>query len=260
MVRPCQIAVVFLLAGCINPVAAEDRTVTADGDLEPKTLPHATFLRNMPTNSDKRCVGIIVVAEALLEGMELAGDGCDEAEVLAQRVYARLKTGQRVRHHRHVMLAGTPVPINSKAVLDRLSTLVAQHYKRDYTRLAKTKQGARKLIDAHYSFIATAKALDRILAADPDETVALFGTGTRVFPDGKMEETSHAFLIGRQASGRITVYDANDPGTPISCQVIGGEEGVVVEWTCRYRHTGHTTTQSYLIVDRKTAFGIMLSD
>ena len=68
-----------------------------------------------------------------------------------------------MRYHRHVLIAGEQVPINSEDALDELGTLVAERYKRDYIRLTTTEVGRQKLHSAHYSFVAASRELNQIV-------------------------------------------------------------------------------------------------
>ncbi|MEX0818408.1 MAG: hypothetical protein WD070_02410 [Pirellulaceae bacterium] len=217
-------------------------------------------LGNLPTNSDQRCIGIAMVSEALLDGVRLEEDGPDDVTEIVQQIYRSLTDGQIVRYRRDVMIGATRVPILSGAAIDKLSTLVADKYKRDYFRLLKTEAGRQKLFAAQSDFVVSSRDLERILAADADELDAFCGVGRRVFPDGEEKETTHAFLIGRGPDDKIVVYDPNDPGLPIACQISNTEDGVTIEWTCRYRDTGHVTTQTYRIVHKDKFFGLLVGE
>jgi hypothetical protein len=215
-------------------------------------------LENMPVNSGKRCLGIAAVAEALLHGREIKGNGHDLPEELARRVYGRLAAGGQVRYHARVLLGGRPVPIESTEAMDRLGTLVANLYKQDYFRLLRTQQGRRRLIRAQDSVLTTRKQLDGVLDAAPDKTAFFCAGGTRWFPDGRVESTHHAVLLRRGADGRHFVYDPNDPGSPIACRLSDNEKDLVVAWTCHYRDTGLVTTQRYRLVPAGRFFQLAL--
>lgn len=245
---------IAFMALAANGFADEPKDSTASPSLR------ETILRNISTNSDKRCVGISLVAEALLDGLPVEEDDCGTAEDLAQRIYDGLATNRQLRFGRQVMIEGTCVTLISKTAIDQLSTLVAEKYKQDFARLMTTEQGRRKLLAAQDSFVASPRELDRILDADADKLDAFFGSGIRRFPDGTTEDTYHAFLIGKDADGELVVYDANDPGYPIECKLFKDEPGVAIEWTCKYRDTGQTTTQHYLIVPKERFFHVMLAE
>ena len=158
------------------------------------------------------------------------------------------------------MIDGVPVPITSRGAINKLSSMIAEKYKQDYSRLLKTDSGRRRLLAAQDDFVPTSGALDRILEADHDNVDVFIGSGTRVFPDGTVKQTHHAFLIGNESGSDIVVYDPNDPGLPISCELRNTEEGVTIEWTCRYKHTGQVTTQRYLVVHKDRFFQAMLGE
>ena len=258
MIRVCLTLVLGVITGCDRAMAPQDAASTTTSTLDPKPPTRAAVLSNIPRNSDKRCVGITVVAEALLNEVRSEGTARGEVEIVAQRMYDNLTTGRHLRYPPTVMIDGMRVPITSEEAIDRLSTLVAKKYKRDYSRLLETEEGRQKLLAAGNSFVTTSCALDRILEADPDTMDAFFGSGSRLFPDGSVQDTHHAFLIGKTSNGDTVVYDANDPGLPITCQLLNTHEGVAVEWTCRYRDTGHITTQRYLVVHKDQFFQLML--
>jgi hypothetical protein len=219
------------------------------------------IIRNMPTNSEKRCMGISVVAEALLDGERVDRDGVDggdAAEELARRIYRSLVTRRRVQYRPRVTIGNKSVPIDSKGALERLSTLVADLYKRDYVRLLQTEEGQQRLIAAQTEFIGTRRELDRILDADPDKTDVFCVSGRRWFPDGSVKETHHVVLIAKKPDGTKVVYYPNDPGSAIPCRLRNGEDVLEIVWTCRYRDTGHVTTQRYNIVHKDRFFRVAL--
>jgi hypothetical protein len=260
MLRVSLIVVLAVITGCGSAVIPQDTTPAVAKAPIPQPLTCASILRNIPTNSDKRCVGISVVAEALLDGVPLDGDGSDEAESIAKQIYGSLTTGRQLRYHRHVLIDGDRVPIDAKKSIGRLSTLVANHYKRDFSRLNQTEQGRQKLLAAEDSFVATSSELDQILVADEDKLDAFFGNGSRKFANGTVKDTHHTFLISKGPDGDVVVHDPNDPASPISCQVVNAEEGVTVQWTCKYKDTGETTTQRYFIVAKDRFFKVMLGE
>src|SRR5262245_15356720 len=53
----------------------------------PAAFSPAEILRNMPVNSDSRCVGISLVAGALLDGQMLADDATDDPATLARQIF-----------------------------------------------------------------------------------------------------------------------------------------------------------------------------
>lgn len=261
MIRFTLTIAIAFLAGCDDRSGATDAKRPAAGEIPaPRELPRETILRNMPANREQRCVGISVVTEALLDGRPVDGDGGETAEDIARRVYHSLVTRQQLIYYPQVIIDEESVSIESPAAINELSSLVTDFYKQDYRRLSKTEQGRQQLLAAEDSFVATEKELDRILDAEPDETEAFFGSGSRTFPDDTLESTHHVFLIDKRDDGTKYVYDSNDPGSPITCQLANRLDGVEVEWTCQYRDTGKETTQRYLVVDKDTFFRLILGE
>lgn len=256
MIRNWLIALLITITVRGIAVAQDSAPPAEAGNLRLREI----VLNNLPTNSDQRCIGIAMVSEALLDGVRLEEDGPDDVAQIAQQIYLSLTNGQVVRCRRDVMIGATRVPIFSAAAIDKLSTLVADKYKRDYFRLLKTEAGRQKLFAAQSDFVVSSRDLERILAADADELDAFCGVGRRVFPDGTEKETTHAFLIARSPDGKLVVHDPNDPGRPIACQILNTDDGVTIEWTCRYRDTGHVTTQTYRIVHKDKFFGLLVGE
>jgi len=249
MTRVCIAVMLAMVVGC-NTVT--DSEVGARAKTEPS--PRVAILRNMPTNSNKRCLGITIVVEALLDGTCVDGEDPGELGEIAQRIYDNLAVGRPLTYCRQVAIDGVTVAITSETAIDRLSTLVADKYKRDYNRLMETNEGRQVLLNAQRTIVPSIDALGHILDADVDQTDAFCGSGIRLFPDETIDDTYHVFLIARQADGKLVVYDANDPGRPIDCRLVDTGEGLTVEWTCRYRDTGQTTTQRYLVVHKDAFF------
>src|SRR5262245_45357729 len=83
------------------------------------------ILRNMPVNSDLRCTGITLVAEALFEGELVSGDECDRPDELAKMIFASAGSGASVRYHSRLCLEAGAEAIQSRESLDRLSIEVA---------------------------------------------------------------------------------------------------------------------------------------
>lgn len=257
---------IAVLAGCCGGCggggqgATPEQRSNAREAPTPGAAPRETILRNMPTNSEQRCVGISVVTEALLDGKPAEGNDLEAAEDVAQRIYRGLVTRQPLRYHARVLVGAAAVSIESPTAIEKLGSLVTDFYKQDFLRLSETEEGQQQLLSAEDSFVTTDMELDRILEAEPDRTDAFFGSGSRTFPDGTLETTHHVFLIGKQADGNTYVYDSNDPGLPITCKLVNRREGVEVEWTCKYRDTGKETTQRYLVVPKDTFFRLMLAE
>jgi len=249
-----------VLAGCGGNPATPARGSDPVAKPSPREATRQAILRNMPINSQQRCVGISIVTEALLDSLPAVGAGRETVEDAARRLYRGLGDQQPTRLPPQLLIFATVIDIDSPAAIAKLSLCVTDLYKQDFARLSKTEAGRQKLLAAEDRFVATDAELERILEGDPDRTEAFFGSGSRIFPDGTVETTHHVFLIGRQADGQKCVYDSNDPGRPIACQLANRRQGVEVEWTCQYRDTGQETTQRYLIVDKDTFFRIILAE
>lgn len=212
------------------------------------------ILLNMPVNSERRCVGISLVAAALLEGELIADERADESLELSGRIYEAAFTKARVRFRAKLRVNERDEPIESRAALDALATAVADRYKQRHFELISTAEGRNRLWAAEQAVIPDIAHLDALLAVDVDHIVPLLAVGSRRFADGSVRDTNHAVLIAKTAAGEKVVHDPNDPGQPISCQFAKTDEGLTVTWTCRYRDTGETTTQLYLMIETDKFF------
>jgi hypothetical protein len=211
-------------------------------DIEP-------ILANMPENSDRRCLGISLVAAALLKGEKLDGDDCDVPEDLAKRIYEAAFDKARVRFQATLCLDTQRVPITSREGLNALATAVADRYKQRYFELIATEEGKNKLWDAERNFVKSRRALAELLEAEAGHIACFAVVGERTFPDGVMKDTNHVILIAKHADGEMVIYDPNDPGRPITCRFQPASDGILITWTCRYRDTGITTIQQYRIIE-----------
>lgn len=212
-------------------------------------------LRNMPTNSDQRCVGITAVTEALLEGQP-TNETASEADVerLAKSIFRNLATDEPSKFPQYLKIGGERVKINSPAALKHLSTRVAELYKRETNRILQTPNGAARLQSAQRQTVATKQALINILDSDADKIEFFCCFGERRFPDGTYKTTSHAVLFRKSANGDLIVFDPNDPGRPIECKLSESSRILTAEWSCRYRDTGDITWQRYVLVPKRTFF------
>ncbi len=211
------------------------------------------FLTNMPQNSNKRCVGIAGVAEALVEGQVVANLKTTPA-ALAREIYQNFTTDKTVNYPSHLNFGSKQLPIDDNTVLEALSTRVANLYKADYQRLSRTQAGINRLIAAQNNVVRTTSELAQLLNADPDKTGFFCCFGKRLFPDAIVSDTSHAVLIQAMPHDVFLVYDPNDPGTAIECQLKETPEGLLLTWQCQYRDKKVTTKQSYLIVPQARFF------
>jgi hypothetical protein len=252
----CVILLALAVTSCARQPGRDDPADQAE-QARPAT---PSILQNMPVNSEERCVGITIVVAALLEGNRTNGDRQDRPEELAKRIYATLTTGKPVHYSRYLLSNGRSLAIDSREALDTLSTLVADLYKEDYRRLIQTEEGRRRLFQAAGGFVRTREELEGLLDRHTDKTDVFLAGGIRRFPDGTVKETHHAVLIRNGPSGELLVFDPNDPGVPIRCRVETDEDGLVLEWTCRYKDTGMITTQRYHIIPKDRYFRTVLRE
>lgn len=211
------------------------------------------FLANMPQNSDQRCVGIAGVAEALLEGNRQDAK-LTNVDDLARTVYEGFTAAEPIAYPARVMLKGKGIATDDPASLLALSTRVADLYKADYHRLSASPAGLRQLAEAETEVIKSRNELEVLVAADPDRTMFFCCFGQRTFPDGTVKDTSHAVLIHFTPAGKLAIYDPNDPGKSISCELEDTADGLVASWRCRYRDQNVQTTQRYQVVPQYRYF------
>jgi len=214
------------------------------------------ILRNMPMNSDLRCMGISTVAEALLESRRSQGE--TSVKQLSQTIYMNWTSGNSIVCPGRLTFGDKTFLVSSTAALNQLSTEVADLYKQHYEKLLETDAGRQQLQLASQQFIRNERALNDILEVDPDLTEVFCGVGLRQFRDGRIKRTNHAFLIRKLKSGRKVVFDPNDPGRPIQCKLVASDEGINAEWRCLYRNTGEFTTQKYRLIHAQVYFRVFL--
>ena len=206
-------------------------------------------------NSDLRCVGIAAVAEALLEGKVSEGpEASITLDQLAQVIFDNLSSDAAIAYPAEIILNDKALPITDTAVLNELSTRVAELYKAEAARIFRQPTGAEKLRRAQAFAIQSEKELRRELAEDNDKTEFMCCFGFREFPDGTYKETYHAVLLREFEDGTLAVFDPNDPGKPIRCQFSTHAGELVIEWKCGYRDRGFSTTQTYRVVPKSRFF------
>jgi hypothetical protein len=213
----------------------------------PATLPQA--VHNMPLNSERRCVGIAGVVEAIAEAKLVAS--VESPETCAEQVYQHLLTKQPLKLPTKIELNKQTIPIESKDAIDQIGSLVADKFKRNHERLLETENGAIRIIVARSQYLPTKAALDDLINSDVDGLVFIAGDGKRTFPDGEAKETNHAFLVQRLPTGKYVVFDPNEPGKGINLNIRITDHLLELEWTGQYRDTGKITTQRYHVVDAK---------
>jgi hypothetical protein len=146
------------------------------------------------------------------------------------------------------------VAIDDRKALDAISTRVAELYKADFHRWSESASGTRQLVAAQANVVRSRDELDQLLQSDPDKTVFFCCFGKRTFPSGKVNETSHAVLIQPSTTRGCSVYDPNDPGAAIECEVEETPKGLTLTWECQYRDQEIKTTQRYLLVPQARYF------
>ena len=229
------------------------------GRSAPAQLNPTEILRNMPQNSDFRCVGISLVAAALLEGRLVEGSGCDDPAKLGQQVYDGVLRKSPLQYRPKLCTDDGAVAIQTRDGLEKLSIVVANLYKQRHLELIATELGRDRLRAAMTKVVSTSTELDEILEADPDKIDAFLCAGIRRFADGTFKDTNHAILIAKTPAGDKVVYDPNDPGEAIPCRFHDNEDGVEITWKCLYRDTGQTTIQRYHILRKEVFFRLALA-
>jgi hypothetical protein len=209
------VSMAWLGTSACNSVARSKINTTGQ---ESASERQSAVLINMPMNSNQRCTGIATVAEALLHVEPSPGEGCDMPEAVGQAIFERVMTGSPLRYRPTVLIDGKPLAIESQAAQDRISSVVADLFKKRYAELITTEAGKHRLREGN-QFLRTTSELDEILDQAQDKTDVFAGRGMRYFDDGRETETNHAFLIRASSPGAKVVYDSNDPGRPIPCQL-----------------------------------------
>lgn len=207
------------------------------------------ILANMPVNVEHRCLGISLVAAALLEGEAVADEECDKPEELSKRIFDAEFTKARLQFRPALSLDGRRVPTTSREGLNALAIAVFDRYQQRHLELTATDEGVKKIRDAEGNFLKTRRAVDELLEADADHIVPFALRGERRFPNGEIKESRHAALIAKKADGQIIVYDSNDPGRPIACRFQPSADGILITWTCGYKDPDIVTTQQYRIIE-----------
>jgi hypothetical protein len=258
---PKPIAAVLLFGvTALTSYSLSSGSDNAERDCEsPTAFSPAEILRNMPVNSDLRCVGISLVAGALLEGQMLVDDAADDPATLGRQIFDDAPKKSVVRYHSRLLLEDGAAPIQSREALERLSTAVADLYKQRHQELIATDKGRYRLRAAMSKVVKSSAELDAVLDADPDRIDTFFCVGMRRFPDGTFKDTNHAILIAKNQAGEKIIYDPNDPGEAIPCRLQDIGDGVEVTWKCRYRDTSQVTTQRYQILAKDTFFRLALA-
>jgi hypothetical protein len=244
---------IVLAAGCAGAPASSPSSSSAVY-YEP-----SQFLAALPVNSDRRCMGIAIVIEAMLGDTGVEAEACLAAHTLADHLYAQAASPDRMKLPQFIEADGVRTPLVSEEGLELLSELIAVRYKRDFERWAADQATADRLVNAETAFVLSAEDLRQILQQDSDRTVGFGGSGIRRFASGDESRTHHAFVLQLQPGGQVVVYDPNDPKLPITCELEDTEDGVIVEWTGEYRDTGMRTTQAYYLAPVRDYLAIAFS-
>lgn len=227
------ILLIFLLACVSKAPNSPDRT---------------EVFKNFPVNSNLRCVGLSLIVETLLENKYTDDDTKADANQFSDIIYRKQFEDAKVKIPQTIKIDGTELPINSHKAMNHLGTLITDIYKKEFYRIYKTEEGKKRIDSQNKLYLKNLKELTDILNPDPDKLEVFFGTGKRTFDDGTIKTTLHAFILGIDKNGEIIVRDPNDPREFWKCKVDKTKEGLTVGWRCKYRDTGHVTSQTYHIV------------
>lgn len=242
---------IFALVYLASSFAIAETATTSPGRKE--NIPLA--LKNMPMNSERRCVGIAAVAEAILEGKISEKPGTHlHIDQLAHSIFDSLSNEARLVYPAELTIQGKRRAITDISVLYQLSSRVAELYKAEAEAVAEKPGGRRKLQTAQDLAVQSETELRQVLAEDEDKTEVLCCFGFREFPDGTYKETYHAVVVRESEDGTLAVFDPNDPGKPITCHFRTGQGNLIVEWRCGYRDSGVSTTQTYQVVPKSRYF------
>lgn len=237
--------VALLLSSCSGPPDSPPSQLVGQAE---KIDAKSRLLQNMPMNDDKRCMGIALTVEALLEATLTPELAAETPKELGQRIYHSVRGDSAVRCGTDVVIEGRPMPVWSPEALQAISTAVADLYKRDY--LATAGPAGDSQVESQV--VASLQELDDLISQDGDGVVMLGGVGLRWFADGSTAETVHAFLVSKADSGGYAVHDPNDPGSWIATRVIENDDAVEMEWKAQYRDTGKLTRQRYVLTDARS--------
>jgi hypothetical protein len=218
----------------------------------------ALILQNMPVNSNLRCVGLSVTVELLLDGHYSKEKTEVDAKGFSESVYNNLFEKSKPVIPRHIKVNDQLLPIHSKEAINHLGTLITNIYRKEYYKVSKTPKGKVRVNSQYKFYLKTLQDVIKLLKADPDEMVVFIGVGKRTFDDGTIKITNHAFILGLDNNGALIVKDPNDPRETWKCEVQKSHRGLAVGWRCRYRKTGHVTSQTYHIMTNDTYFNKVL--
>lgn len=213
-----------------------------------------SVLSRLPLNDGVNCLGIAVAVEAIAERGETARDDCDNIHELAEKLFHTLGSSEPLTLPRYVVSNGSQIAIDDDRTLSELSRLITQRYRRHCFRALQLPVSRGRLDDSFRHSTESVAELESILDADPDQLVVMCGTGKRYFPNGNSRDSCHAFLLSRLRTGKIVVYDSNDPSGSHTCEITESDTGVVISWTCLYRNQKLRTTQRYQVSPRSDYF------
>ena len=215
-------------------------------------------LKNIPMNSDLRCVGISVTVETLLEQQYAKNKLSLDAESFSKSVYNNLFNPQSTLEiPRNLKIDGKLISTDSKEAMNHLGTLISNIYKSEFHEALATNEGKRRLRSQQSLFLKKRQDIIDVLNNDLDKHEVFMGTGRRFFDDGNIKTTNHAFILGL-VNDEIIVYDPNDPEVALACEIEEKPYGITVKWRCRYRDTGETTTQFYYLISKDVYFSEVL--
>ena len=218
-----------------------------------KAIDRKQVFKNIPMNSDLRCLGISLVVETLLEQNKFKPDSKLKAETFAKTIYQSLYKKNTISVPAKIEIDNKTYDVWSKEAINHLGTLVSDIYKAEYKRNEKTPEGKIRLKTSSKYILKRHKDIIDVLNKDSDKHQLFLGSGMRFFNDGSIKTTHHAFILFLKDK-ELYVYDPNDPRQAWKCKIRESIRGVIVSWRCKYRDTGEVTNQSYYLTTKQDNF------
>lgn len=234
----------------VGVVGCEEGTVASRNGIDRGSDPKRQIpsgILNMPMNQGDNCFAISLAVESILDARSERVSTNVSISSLAKEIYAD-RSPRTTELPEHVTLKGVKCSIDSKPAVAALANAIHELYVLDHRQLVEMGNEYEWLEAVRTSF-----ELDKLLADDADHIGFFLGVGTREFPDGQIEPSYHAFLIGKD-EGKYFVVDSNEPGTLYPCDIKQSKDGVVATWSCKYRDSAAYTTQTYRFADRDRFF------
>lgn len=203
----------------------------------------ATIWQNMPNNEGQRCLGVVTVLNALVHGVPQEDAASEEVTRLAKTIYEQIPQDKPISLPRTVHIGRESFPLASKQSLVALSDEVYKLYKAEFKQLAAKEDGSEQLLFAEDQVLHSTKELNAILDRQHPNYTSFLITGERTLSTGKAGPMYHAVLLGKGPQGKYHLYDPNDPGKSISCELIATPDSLRAKWTCRYMQVDASATQ-----------------